>query len=433
MARSKNKKLSGNKISLRKQEATETATKQKAIDAPDPGGVSQQVPSVPSGTPPKKKFFSFSLSKKSKPALSTPKGKLGQFFASVNNIGMGKQRITLIQSMAVMMNAGLPLIETLHTLEREMRSRATKKIVRSIATSVEAGDPLWKAMQDQYLFSPYELALVRIGEEAGNLARNLEYLSAQQEKDHALKQKVKMAMIYPTIVLVLMGIIVMGLGLFVLPNLIQVLISMKAELPITTRGVIYVSNMFTQYGAIVVPSVIGGFILLVILSKFTRFCVVSQWVIFRIPGIGSLIRQATIARFGVILGGLLRAGVPLTVAISSLENVTNVVVYKKFYGNLLWHITQGDSFSKSFAGIKGSTKLLPISVQQLVVTGEQSGALSEILLKIADIYEKKASETAEKLPIILEPMLLLFIGGLVGTIAFAVITPIYNVVGSIGR
>ena len=100
---------------------------------------------------------------------------------------------------------------------------------------------------------------------------------------------------------------------------------------------------------------------------------------------------------------------------------------------MLLHITQGDSFSKSFAAIKGSAKLLPVSVQQLVVTGEQSGTLSETLLKIADIYEQKASETAEKLPVILEPMLLLFIGALVGTIAFAIIVPIYSIVGSVGR
>jgi len=93
----------------------------------------------------------------------------------------------------------------------------------------------------------------------------------------------------------------------------------------------------------------------------------------------------------------------------------------------------GDSFSKSFAAIPNTSKLLPISVQQLVITGEKSGTLSDTLIKISEIYEKKAEETAEKLPVILEPMLLLFIGGLVGTIAFAIITPIYSVVGNVGR
>ena len=386
----------------------------------------------------KRGLFSLELGfgkKKEKDAAlpQAPKGKVGQFFASINNMGMGKQRVAMIQSLAMMMNAGLPLIDALSTLAKEVKHRATRKIVQRMTALVESGVPLWRAMEQQYLFTPYELALVRIGEEAGNLARNLEYLSEQQEKDRALKSKVKMAMIYPTIVMILMFIIVMGLGLFVLPNLIQVLLSLNAELPITTKAVIYITNIFSEHGMVFVPSMVGGFLLLIILSKYTAFRAVSQWFLFRIPGIGTLGRTATIARFGVILGGLLRAGVPLVEALESLENVTHVVAYKKFYRKLLDHITQGDSFSKSFEAIRRSHKLLPVSVQQLVVTGEQSGTLSETLIKIADIYEKKAEETAEKLPVILEPMLLLFIGGLVGTIAFAIITPIYSVVGNVGR
>jgi len=390
--------------------------------------------------PKKKKRFKmelgFSLGKKKEKEITAETVKktgLSKFFASVNNMGMGKQRVAMIQSLAMMMGAGLPLIDALATLEKEIKHKGTKKIVRKITALVESGIPLWRSMEQQYMFSPYELALVRIGEEAGNLARNLDLLSVQQEKDRSLRAKVKMAMIYPSIVMVLMFIIVMGLGMFVLPNLIQVLLSLNAELPVTTRAVIFVTKMFTEYGAIGIPSMIGGFGLLILLSKFTRFRAVSQWFMFKIPGIGALGRSATIARFGVILGGLLQAGVPLTEALRSLEDVTYIVAYKKFYKKLLEHIMLGDSFSKSFESISNTNKLLPVSVQQLVITGEKSGTLSDTLIKISEIYEKKAEETAEKLPVILEPMLLLFIGGLVGTIAFAIITPIYSVVGNVGR
>lgn len=395
-----------------------------------------EVQPVVTEQPKKKSFFSFSIGKKKDATVSKPdkkKGSLGQFFASINNIGMGKVRSSFIESIAVMMGAGLPLIDTLKTLQAEMRNRAMRKIIARITEGVESGVPLWKAMEEQYLFTPYELALVRIGEEAGSLAANLEYLSEQQEKDRALRAQIKMAMIYPTIVLVLMFIIVMGLGMFVLPNLVQVLVSLKAKLPLSTRIVIWVSNMFSRYGAIFVPASIAGFIGLALLARFTRLRVVAQWFIFHIPGIGALAKQATIARFGIILGGLLRAGVPLPEGLSSLADVTHIVAYKRLYTGLLQRITQGDSFSKSFADIHGSAHLLPISVQQLVVTGEQSGTLSNTLLKVAAIYERKASETAEKLPAILEPMLLIFIGSLVGTIAFSIIVPIYSVVGSIGR
>jgi len=370
---------------------------------------------------------------KKKKKVKKGKGKLAGILTSINYIGMGKQRTAFIQSLATMLNAGLPLIDSLKTLELEVKNRAMKKVIQRITVAVENGSTLWRAMEAEYFFTPYEIALIRIGEEAGNLARNMEYLSEQEEKDHELRQKVKMAMIYPSIVLTLVFVIVMGLGMFVLPNLVQVLYSLNVELPITTRAVIFVTNIFQDYGTIAVPSMIGGALFILFLAKFTNFKVVTQWVVFHIPGIGSLAREATIARFGVILGGLLQAGVPLVESIRSLAEVTPIVSYRRYYYKLLERITLGDSFSKSFELLKTSKKILPISVQQLVVTGEKSGSLSEVLLKIADIYDKKASDTAKKLPVILEPMLLLFVGVLVGGIAFAIITPIYSVVGNVGR
>ena len=100
---------------------------------------------------------------------------------------------------------------------------------------------------------------------------------------------------------------------------------------------------------------------------------------------------------------------------------------------MLEHIVLGDSFAKTFDVLRGSTTLLPVSVQQLVITGEKSGSLAKILLKVAEIYEKKANNTAEKLPVILEPIILLIIGGMVGTIAFAIIVPIYSIVGNVAN
>ena len=402
----------------------------------------------------KKKLFSFGRKKKEKELAegeeetdeeiaSRPftievrekkkKSSVSEFFQTLNYLGMGRYRHLFIQSLATMLNAGLPLLDSLRAFEAEVRSKPVKKMVGKIIVSIENGSSLWRAMKETCFFSPYEIALVHIGEDAGNLARNLEYLSEQQEKDHALKHKVKMAMIYPTIVMTMMFIIVMGLGLFVLPNLVQVLYSLNVELPLTTRIVIEVTKIFEARGMTVVPLMIIFFICIALLSKFTNFKAVTQWFMFRTPGIGRLAKEATIARFGVIMGGLLRAGVPLVEALESLADVTQVYAYKSFYKKLLKRINVGDSFAKVFEMTPQSRKLLPISVQQLVVTGERSGTLSATLLKIADIYEKKAQETAEKLPIILEPMLLLFIGALVGTIAFAIIVPIYSVVGNVGR
>lgn len=354
-----------------------------------------------------------------------------EFMGALKYFGMGKERYAIVQNLSTMLNAGLPLIDALRTLQAEIRVKPAKKLVGRILEAVENGSPLWRAMDDQDFFTPHAIALIRIGEEAGDLAQNMEYLAAQQEKDNNLRQKVRMAMIYPAIVLTLMFIIVIGLGMFVLPNLIQVLFSLNVKLPLVTRIVIAFTNAFTTYGAVGIPSFLVGVAILTILAKYTALRVVTQWVTFRIPGIGKLAREATIARFGVILGSLLQAGVPLVESIKSLVEVTPTVAYRNFYKRLLDHISVGDSFAKSFATIPGSTAILPLSMQQLIITGERTGTLSKIMLKIAEIYEHQANDTAQKLPVILEPMLLLFIGALVGTIAFSIIIPIYSIVGNV--
>ena len=352
---------------------------------------------------------------------------------SLNYMGLGKQRTSFIDNLATMMDAGLPLLDALHSLQEEASKKPMRKIVGRIIVAIETGSPLWRAMEAQYFFKPQEIAMVRVGEEAGNLVENLQYLAEQEEKDRGLRGKVKTAMIYPIIVLVMLTIIVFGLGLFILPNLIQVLKSLGADLPLTTRVIIAGTELLSENARVIVPSFFGGVIVFSLLVKFTPFKIVVQWVLLHIPGVGPLIREATISRFGVVMGGLLKAGVPVTDALASLVGVTGFHGYHCFYVRLLEQVELGDSFSTSFEKIRGTKRCLPPSVQQLIITGEQSGSLTKVMLKIAEIHEKRASSIAEKLPVILEPMLLLFVGGLVAAIALGVLGPIYSVVGNIGN
>ena len=397
--------------------------------------------SSPTGTPPatqqaglyKKKVVKDAAPTKAPGKYGERKKKFSDIFGSINNIGLGKEKTRFIENLAILLNSGLSVIDALKTIELELKIKPMKKIVRQIIEEVESGIALWRAMDNRNFFSAYALALIRIGEEAGSLSKNMEYLSVQQEKDHALKSKVKMAMIYPSIVLVMTLMITLGLAWFVLPQLVGVLISLNAKLPLVTRIVIWVADYFQKHGAVAVPSIFGGLLVFYIVSTKTRLRGFTQMVIFRFPGIGTMAKSATIAQFGVVLGSLLRAGVPLVESIRSMAAVTDTVAYRHFYERLASEIEVGQSFSAAFTSLKESRKLLPISVQQLVITGERSGKVTEMLMRVADIYEKKAEEAAQRLPVVLEPMLLLFMGGLVGTIAFAIIVPIYSVVGSVGR
>ncbi len=356
-----------------------------------------------------------------------------QFFSVFSNFGLGKEKAHFVENLAILLNSGLSVVDALKTVLLELRVKPMKKITARIIEEVESGIPLWMSMDNQNFFSSYALALIRIGEESGSLSKNMEYLAIQQEKDRSLRSKVQMAMIYPSIVLTLTAGITLGLAWFVLPQLVGVLLSLNADLPFTTRAIIFIADFFKKHGAIAVPLTGVGFLFIFLLCRFTRLRGPTQQFIFRTPGIGTMARSATIARFGVILGSLLKAGVPVVESIRSMAQVTDTVYYQRFYFKLANEIEVGQSFAAAFASIKDTKKLLPASVQQLIITGEKSGRISDMLMRVADIYARKAEDAAQRLPVILEPMLLLFIGGLVGTIAFSIIVPIYSIVGNVGR
>ena len=360
---------------------------------------------------------------------TSKKSGLKKILDTLGSIGLGRERANFIENLAILLNSGISVIDALRALHAELKSKPMKKVVAQIIQEVESGIALWRAMDNRSFFSPYALAMIRIGEEAGSLSKNMEYLSVQQEKDRSLRSKVRMAMIYPSIVLVLTAIITLGLAWFVLPQLVSVLISLNAKLPLVTRVIIVIANFFKLHGGVAVPSFFGAMCMIFAVCKYTPLKGPVQQFIFHIPGVGTMARAATIARFGVILGSLIRAGVPLVESIRSMADVTDTVYYRRFYYRLADSIEVG----QSFAHLKETKKLIPVSVQQLIVTGEKSGKMAEMLLRIAEIYEKKAEESAQRLPVVLEPMLLIFIGGIVGTIAFAIIVPIYSIVGSVGR
>lgn len=409
----------------------------KEAPAPQPEApkAEEGKPAPPSILAPKEK------PKEKKPEVTTLTGKLGapkksgvqKFMDSLNNFGLGKERQHFIENLAILLNSGLSVVDALKTIQMEIRVKPMKKMVEKIIDEVESGIPLWMAMDNRSFFSSYALALIRIGEESGSLSKNMEYLAVQQEKDRSLRGKVKMAMIYPSIVIVLTAGITLGLSWFVLPQLVGVLLSLNAKLPLVTRIIIWVADFMKVHGIVAVPSLIGASFLIYILCRYTSLRGPTQQFIFKVPGIGTMAKAATIARFGVILGSLLRAGVPLVESIRSMAEVTDTVYYRRLYFRLASEIEVGQSFASAFEIIKSSKKLIPASVQQLIITGERSGRIAEMLMRIADIYEKKAEDAAQRLPVVLEPMLLLFIGGLVGTIAFAIIVPIYSIVGSVGR
>jgi type II secretory pathway component PulF len=178
-------------------------------------------------------------------------------------------------------------------------------------------------------------------------------------------------------------------------------------------------------------TVLGGILYTVFGLKRTQF--IGEAIIFSIPGIKTLMAEVELARFGYLLGTLLEAGLPVTKAIDSLEGASDVLRYKKFYAYLRDSIELGNSFQKSFTGYKKMEKLIPIPIQQLVISGEQSGNLTKTLIKVGQVLEAKSDQTTKNLTIIMEPILLVIVWAGVVSVAFAVILPIYSLVGDLNK
>jgi type II secretory pathway component PulF len=309
-----------------------------------------------------------------------------------------------------------------------------KKILERILVELEGGSPLWKSFDRTGLFKGYTISLLRIGEESGKFAENLKVVSLEQEKERNLKSKVKSALMYPVFVLVLVVVIGLGISWFILPKLAKIFADLKLDLPLITKILIGFGLFLQKNGFWFVPlgmCVTAALIWVFFINEKTKF--LGESFLYSIPGIKTLLMEVEVARLGYLLGTLLDAGLPIIRAIDSLLGASDSVRYKKFYTHLKESIEMGNSFQKSFASYPKVDKIVPQPMQQLIFSGERSGNLNKTLLKIGQVLEEKSDTTTKNLTIIMEPILLVIVWlGVVG-VAFAVILPIYSLVGGINK
>lgn len=349
-----------------------------------------------------------------------------------DTFGLGKERDHFIENLSMLVLSGMSITTALSSITKETEDPRMKKILTTMTSDIEAGSTIWKAFDKTTLFKGYTISLIRLGEESGKFADNLHVVALEEEKEREFKSKVKSALMYPVFVLALTAIVGTGISWFILPKLAKIFIDLKLALPLITKVLIGFGLFLSEYGLIAVPLaiiVIGLFFYVVFVNEKTKF--LGESVLFGIPGIKGLLQEVEVARFGYLLGTLLEAGLPVTRAIDSLASASEVIRYKKFYLYLRDSIDMGNSFQKSFAAYKKINNLIPQPMQQLTISGEQSGNLNKTLLKIGKMYEAKSDTTTKNLTIIMEPILLVIVWVGVVSVAFAVILPIYSLVGGI--
>ncbi|HKX73534.1 MAG TPA: type II secretion system F family protein [Candidatus Saccharimonadales bacterium] len=344
-----------------------------------------------------------------------------------------KDREYFTSNLALLLHAGVAVGEALESLADTSHSKKLKMALGQIQSDIDEGTPLWLALERSGVVGSQTLALVQLGEQSGKLIDNLRVAAQQEEKQRIFRSKVRSALIYPSFVMGLTLVIGLGVAWFLLPKLAETFSQLRVELPLISKIFIGFGLFLKENGLWAIPAGLGALsFVMYILFAAPKTRTIGQRMLFHIPGIGKLMYEVEVARFGYLLGTLLQAGLSVMQALELLGRATNAPRYRNFYAYLRDSFENGYSFRASLSQYKKSNKLLPPAVQQMVIAGERSGALPETLVDIGKIYEQKADLSTQNLEAILEPILLVIVWLGVMGVAVAVIMPIYSLVGGLG-
>lgn len=345
-----------------------------------------------------------------------------------------KDREYFTSNLSILMKAAVPIGEALQSLGETTRKGSNlQKALLQMEKDIDQGISLADALDRCGIVSTQTLTMVKFGEQSGRLAENLSVAAKQEQKQNIFRSKVRSAMLYPTFVLSMVLVVGLGVSWFLLPRLANTFAQLKVDLPLISKIFIGFGQFLGQNGVWFVPVfLIGMFTLGYILFFAPGTRRVGQFLLLHTPGIGRLIREVEIARFGYLFGTLLGAGVGVIESLELLYDSSSNPRYKKLYRYLRDSFKDGYSLKASLRKYKGINGIIPPAVQQMVIAGERSGSLAETLVEVGDIYGEKADITTDNLEVIIEPFMLVIVAGGVLGVAVAVILPIYSLVGNLG-
>ena len=345
-----------------------------------------------------------------------------------------KEREYFAENLALLIKSGVPVGRALDSLKLSTRSRSTRNALAVMQADIEAGYSLAAALERSGILSAQTLALVRLGEQSGHLVENLQLAAQQEEKRHTFRAKVRSALIYPGFVLSLTVVVGLGVAWFLLPKLADTFSQLHASLPAISKYMIAFGLFLRDHGIVAVPMaflVLGLIGYALFAAPPTKF--LGQKILFAIPGVGRLMREVEIAQFGYLLSTLLEAGLPIVQAIELLSHATTARPYQNFYQYLATSLNDGYSIEHSIKSYAHSSKLMPATMQQMIISGERSGSLGDVLKTVGRTYEEKADLTTQNLEAIIEPVMLIIVWLGVMAVAVAVIIPIYSLVGGLSQ
>lgn len=337
-----------------------------------------------------------------------------------------KELVIFFQELAILIDARVPLVPALLSLEEQIENRYLKTIIKEIRGNVEDGMPLSEAMaKHPGVFSPLTINMMKSGEASGHLQKSISYIAENIDKNYQLASKIKSALYYPIFVMVVAAIIGFIVVTFILPKITAVIKDMNIEVPWYTHAIMWTGDFMSQYWWAVLVLILGsiGAFVYYIRTEEGR----KEWdrIKLKIPVVGELLRFIYMARFSDNLAILLSGGIPIVRAMIIVSDVMGNSVYQSIMLRAADEVKSGRTISNVF---EQSAEIPPI-VTRMVRVGEETGKISEILTKIAEFYEKESDRMTKNLTALIEPIMIVILGIGVGILSFGVLLPIYDIAG----
>jgi type IV pilus assembly protein PilC len=328
------------------------------------------------------------------------------------------------RQFSVMINAGLPLIKCLDIQVAQVESERFKNILKDLISAVEGGSTLADALRKhKEVFGDLYINMVEAGEKGGSLATILARLADYLEKADAIKRKVKGAMVYPAAIAIVAVIAVAVLLTFVIPVFAQLFKDLGGQLPIPTRIVIALSDFLRKFFLVIVAVIIGLIVAVRYYYKTEVGHLQIDSVMIKLPIFGTLLKKQAIARFSRTLSTLLSSGVNILDALEITSGTTGNKLVENAVLRSRTSIAQGESIADPLSKEKA---LFPPMVIQMITIGEQTGGLDEMLSKVADFYDDEVDQAVANLMNALEPIVIVFLGGIIGGMVMAMYLPIFK-------
>lgn len=339
--------------------------------------------------------------------------------------------VIFTRQLSAMVSAGVPLLRAISSLGEHTEDAALKQVLSDVTRDIQGGESLAKALgHHPKVFSDVYVNMVHAGEEAGILDDILKRLAMQQEKNSAIRKKVKSAMTYPIVLLSITVIAFFGLMIFVIPQIgtiIQGLGGPGAKLPTITLVMLGISGFMVKFWYILIPGLVGGVFFLLRYIKTPTGKVMLDNLSLKLPGIKSIVMKIAVARFARTFSSLMGAGVPV---LQSLD-VTAHAVGNSVYEKALLEAAQNVETGGNLSSVVSKNPIFPAIVSQMLLVGEETGQTDKVLVKVADFYEEEVDVAIDGIASIIEPVMIVVMGAAVGLIAASVMMPIASLATSV--